>query len=207
MASLKLFLERVAPILEVTPAALYERQRALVGLGVLTAIEGRGRGSGVPFTADNFAAVLISVLATDSLSEVDERVSVLCDAHPVTTQTYQLISPKLWREKGSPTFKTEVGRVLSGKPPAWRASEEREGPFGHCIRVSRVWRGQIVTSPSGADPLTFIHDNRFRMVPGGKLFYPRKGRISLTAEIESETLQRLVDITVGALAAIEEDEE
>ena len=65
MAGLKSFLYGVAPILGVSPAALYERQRALVNIGVLKTTAGRGPGSGVPFTAENFAAIVISLLAAE----------------------------------------------------------------------------------------------------------------------------------------------
>src|SRR4051812_2434564 len=72
MAGLKSFLHGLAPILGTTGAALYERQRALVALGVLKPTKGRGPGSGVPFTPYAEAAVLISLLTTDNLAEVDE---------------------------------------------------------------------------------------------------------------------------------------
>src|SRR5215831_16940231 len=80
MASLKSFLQGVAPILGVSLATLYERQRALVRLGVLPPSTGAGPGSGVPFTAENFAAILISLLASDSLSDVDQSMVALFKA-------------------------------------------------------------------------------------------------------------------------------
>ena len=77
MASLKSFLPQLGKWLQVSPAALYERQRVLVRLGVLTERKGRGPGSGVKLTADALAALLASLLITDNLSEVDERVGRL----------------------------------------------------------------------------------------------------------------------------------
>src|SRR5262245_15977542 len=108
MAGLKSFLQGVAPILGVSPAALYERQRALVSIGVLEATTGRGPGSGVPFTADNVAAILISLLAAESLSKVDKCVADLCSAPPVNLTTTKEFK-KIWTKSGKPTFRSDVG--------------------------------------------------------------------------------------------------
>jgi hypothetical protein len=83
MAGLKAFLPEISRIFSTTPAALYERQRALVRLGLLTGAEGRGPGSGVPLSADNLAALIIALAVTDNLSDTDARVQKLCDAAPV----------------------------------------------------------------------------------------------------------------------------
>src|SRR5262245_2622056 len=117
MAGLKSFLQGAAPILGISPAALYERQRALVNIGVLETTIGRGPGSGVPFTVDNFAAILISLLAAESLSKVDECVADLCRAPPKTSNTYH----HWWVKSGSPTFRSDVGRILAGRMPIWVA--------------------------------------------------------------------------------------
>ena len=114
MASLKSFFYGVAPILGVTGAALYERQRALVSLGVLKAAKGRGPGNGVPLTAENVAAVIISVLAARSLSEVDQYVVDLCEAQSEGTLP-KSPTRDLWAKLGKPTFASDVGRVLTGK--------------------------------------------------------------------------------------------
>jgi hypothetical protein len=211
MASLKSFLFEVAPVLGVNGATLYERQRALVDLGVLIAIEGRGRGSGVPLTGDNFAAILISMLATDSLSEVDENVVALCDA----------TAPERFRErhKRTPTFKTELGRVLSGQPP----EHAPEATVVRAVRVSRAWMGQIVLEEQDMTTktviLAFVSRGRDRE-RGAATRYPSRGLsrggeprrgfsepIRLTAEIEIGVLQKLVEITCSALKTEEEDEE
>lgn len=65
-----------------TPAALYERQRALVREGLLAAEAGRGPGSGVRATAPAVALLVLSVLATDRLSESD-RVRAIASAKPL----------------------------------------------------------------------------------------------------------------------------
>jgi hypothetical protein len=70
----------IAPPLGLTTAALYERQRALVRLGLLPTPQGRGRGSGADATPDNVALLIITRLLTDNLSEVDDRVMKLAKA-------------------------------------------------------------------------------------------------------------------------------
>jgi hypothetical protein len=79
MMSLKAFAPILADLLQTTPAAVYERQRALVRVGVLPAPTGRGRGNGLPATAETIAAILIAIMATDNLSDTDGRVKKLCD--------------------------------------------------------------------------------------------------------------------------------
>lgn len=56
-----------------TPDALYERQRVLVRSGALVAPAGRGPGSGIRAMPATVTQVIIAVLATDSLSEIDEK--------------------------------------------------------------------------------------------------------------------------------------
>jgi hypothetical protein len=87
MMSLKAFLPQISRIFNSTPATLYERQRALVRLGVLDAADGRGPGSGVPLTADNLAALIIALGVTDNLSDTDQRVAKLCGASPAFKST------------------------------------------------------------------------------------------------------------------------
>ncbi len=84
MKSLKGYIPSLAGLLNTTPAALYERQRALVRVGLLDPSEGRGPGSGVKATDANAAVLLISVLATGSLSEADARTKALADAKSVS---------------------------------------------------------------------------------------------------------------------------
>lgn len=69
MASLTSFLPSIAPTLRLNAPSLYERQRALVRLGLLPKPQGRGRGSGAEANAQTVALLLVSIMATDSLSE------------------------------------------------------------------------------------------------------------------------------------------
>jgi hypothetical protein len=197
MSSLKSFLYGVAPIIGITPNALYERQRALVKLGLLTAAPGRGPGSGVPLTAENIAAVVISVLAAENLSDVDDRVVDLCKAQPEGTLG-RGEPRKIWEKLGKPTFLSDVARVLSGQNARWRHHDDRE-LYYYGIRVSRIWRGQIIESPTGASPITYFPDDSDKYTPFHK--------ISITAEIEDEMLSKLVTFTQGALSQAKELEE
>ena len=213
MASLKSFLQGVAPILGVSLATLYERQRALVRLGVLPPSTGAGPGSGVPFTAKNFAAILISILASDSLSDVDQSMVALFKAKPETTfddwswgrsekrSDGRLPFPThFWSEltpRGKPTFLRDVALVLSGytaKVP-WEEHEEAYElvwTIGDItgVRVSRVWRGQIVAEVGDSSFIASYHSSKNR---------PARA-ISITAEIEGDMLDRLISFTKDALS-------
>ena len=74
MSSLKSYTDDLAKVLETTPAALYERQRALVRAWLLDRNEGMGPGSGVRTTPSSAAFLLIAAMATNNLSNVDVRV-------------------------------------------------------------------------------------------------------------------------------------
>jgi hypothetical protein len=190
MTGLKSFLYGVAPILGVSPAALYERQRALVTIGVLKTTAGRGPGSGVPFSAENFAAIVISLLAAESLSKVDSFVADLCEARPAGALA---VGRKNWINRGKPTFASDVGRVLAGQRPVWNWPPKFKPVPITGIRVTRPWRGQIV-GPLGG-PFDYYHDDCDR--------YLVAKSISRTAEIEQEMLSKLITFTKGALSQAE----
>jgi hypothetical protein len=67
--SLKAILPRIAPVLGLTPDALYERQKILVQKGLLQKPVGRGRGSGQKPTVDA-AAVLVAAVMVGSRSSL-----------------------------------------------------------------------------------------------------------------------------------------
>jgi hypothetical protein len=69
MTSLKALIPELAKALELTPAVIYERQRALVRAGLLDAKPGHGPGSGVRATPESLAMLLIAILAPGGLSE------------------------------------------------------------------------------------------------------------------------------------------
>jgi hypothetical protein len=70
--SLKGWAPGLAKIFNTTPAAVYERQRALVRAGLIAAGPGRGPGKGVQATPRTIAALLIGMLVTESLTEAVE---------------------------------------------------------------------------------------------------------------------------------------
>jgi hypothetical protein len=80
MRSLTNFLPELAPFFGLTEQALYERQRALVRLGLLQAPKGRGRGSGAQATPETVACLIVAALVTDNLSDTDKRVEKLAFA-------------------------------------------------------------------------------------------------------------------------------
>jgi hypothetical protein len=80
LPSLKAYAPVLAWRLGMTPAALYERQRALVRDGILQQPEGRGPGSGVQVHPFAVALLLVAVLATDSLSETADKVRTFATA-------------------------------------------------------------------------------------------------------------------------------
>src|SRR6266478_7122708 len=80
MMSLKAFAPILASTLGTTPAAIYERQRALIRAGALPTPVGRGRGNGLPATAETAALMLMAFMVTDNLSDTDGRVQKLAEA-------------------------------------------------------------------------------------------------------------------------------
>jgi hypothetical protein len=81
MISLKNF--PLAELLGVTPDVVYERQRALTRARHFSgAVEGKGPGSGVRATPHNVTNLLLSLLATDSLSDAVTKGLLLAGARP-----------------------------------------------------------------------------------------------------------------------------
>jgi hypothetical protein len=104
MVSLTSFIPNLAPIFGMTPAALYERQRALVRLGHLPAPVGRGRGSGSTLNASTVSWIFMAVLAADNLSEMDRRVARLAQAAAAGGRC---------RKSGANTFRAAIQATLS----------------------------------------------------------------------------------------------
>jgi hypothetical protein len=67
MIGLKTYLSTLSPLLGQSEEMLYERQRALVRLGLLESVGGRGPGSGVRADEKALSVFLISLLAHDLL--------------------------------------------------------------------------------------------------------------------------------------------
>jgi hypothetical protein len=75
--SLKAYAPGLAKMFNTTPAAVYERQRALVRAGLIAAGPGRGPGRGVQATPRTMAVLLIGMLVTESLTEAVELTELV----------------------------------------------------------------------------------------------------------------------------------
>jgi hypothetical protein len=82
--SLKSFIPALAKSVDMTPAALYERQRALVRVGLLHGKSGKGPGSGVRATPESVAMLLIALLATGSVSEIEDHAMAVANLKSAT---------------------------------------------------------------------------------------------------------------------------
>jgi hypothetical protein len=124
MISLKAFLPALAAAFEMSPAALYERQRALVRLGLLPSPSTRGRNSGgADANPDTVALMLIAVLATDNLSETDRRIVSLATARAINPSSGKSGRCKVTAER---TFRGALRSMLSAS-----------GSMGIVIEVTR----------------------------------------------------------------------
>jgi len=73
MPSLKTYSAKLAELLGITQAVIYERQRALVKAGLLSYENGRGPGSGVKVSPESVAMLIVATLAANNLAETGER--------------------------------------------------------------------------------------------------------------------------------------
>jgi hypothetical protein len=111
MMSLKAFAPVLASTLGTTPAAIYERQRALVRAKLLPTPIGRGRGNGLPATAETVAMLLIAMMVTDNLSDTDDRVQKLAEAQVVGRGRLKRQKPRC-RLTGKRDFKSALISIL-----------------------------------------------------------------------------------------------
>jgi hypothetical protein len=109
--SLKALIPKLAGALGASPAALYERQRALVRAGLLHPLPGHGPGSGVRATPESVALLLIALLATSSLTETEEQTARIMNLKSAT---------KRCPLTGKRTFSTALGSVLASEHLAKR---------------------------------------------------------------------------------------
>ena len=175
MPSLSSIIPEIAPFLELTPAALYERQRALVRLKLLPKPDGRGRGSGAELTSNNLAALVISVLAARTLSEVDRRVVHLCDAK---------LEDGVDDPNMAKTFRSAVAALLMGNQFFLTQS----------IRVSHSWRGQLF---AGHESRSLMPINFYTAQSRAKSF--KLPKVRHTTEIE-EVIISLLQKSFGEAA-------
>ena len=111
MPSLTSLLPRISAPLGLTSAALYERQRALIRIGLLPSPQGRGKGSGAKANPDTVALLIISRLFTDNLSDANDAVRKLANA-PFADRRR-----KACKWTGARIFRDAVSALLKDKSP------------------------------------------------------------------------------------------
>jgi len=111
--SLKAYAPLLAWRLGTTPAALYERQRALVREGILEQLAGRGPGSGGSLTPYSVALLLLAILTTDSLSETADKVRIFATAKSIAEDGRCPLT-------GKATFVEALALVLDPVHGDWR---------------------------------------------------------------------------------------
>ena len=180
MPSLKGYTPIFASILGMSAAALYERQRALVREGLLNANEGRGPGSGVRATAPGIALLILSVLASDRLTESVERTRILAESELAGI-------PDNFEYAGLKTLLDFITYILTQKAASIRVSQ---------ITVSRT---------SDFAEITYSDDNgntQFVEFRGPAWQEPA---ISISASMNRTPLQKLAE-HVQAIMAEKSDE-
>ena len=180
--SLKAFGPVLAPILAMTPDALYERQRVLTRDGLLIPAGGRYRGGGVRLGAENVAILVIAALATELLHETGERARAVAEAKTVTGRQCPFT--------GARNFKDALTKILACEELARDVSE---------ISFSRSHgrAGILYTpvSPEGTDR-TLFEARPNRKVEGPKF--------SVEVTMYSRELRQIADSLRKALAGKEE---
>jgi hypothetical protein len=108
----------LAAVLCEKPTTLYERQRELLREGLLQALPGRGRGSGVQATPEAVAMVLCSMMASLGLSGSGPRTRAIAEA--ITPS-----SNPICKLTGTTRFVDAITRILSDETVAARVREIR----------------------------------------------------------------------------------
>jgi hypothetical protein len=172
IGGLKAYLPRLAEIVGSTPASLYERQRALVRLGLLSAQPGRGPGTGVKLSADSLAVMIISILATENLSDIDKRVVRLCNARPTPESTCKVT--------GARTLRQAVTTLFSS--PAF----SREGDRNIGVAVHRPRSARIMFFERGTE-------SRSTLFEAASDRSNRRAMIHTTAQADSDLIRIIAD--------------
>jgi hypothetical protein len=170
--SLKSLITHVSAFTGKSEAAVYERQRVLVRAGLLKTERGRGPGSGVRGTPESLALLLISLLATDNLSDAG-----------LSTRTFAELENKegLCPLTGKRTFAEAVIAILASKKLAQRI-----------IAIS-VSQGTRDTEIAYRDPSKggSIPSSSSKFGPAGQSEEPG---LSLSATLSGYVVNRLADI-------------
>ena len=171
-SSLKRLITHVSAMTGLSEAAVYERQRALVRAGLLKTERGRGPGSGVRGTPESVALLLISLLATGSLSEVGPSTRIFANLEnkdgfcPLT---------------GKRTFAEAVTAILASKEWAQRII---------AINVSQEIRESEIAYRDPSKGESIPSSSEF----GGHAGQPGEPNLSLRASLSGYAVNRLADI-------------
>jgi hypothetical protein len=144
MISLKTYTPILARLLDMTPDTLYERQRAMVRLGLLDAPTGRGPGSGVPAVPATVSFMIALALATDSLSEIDHKVRKLADARAVT---------KVCPLTGKVKFREALAKILASEAIAEKVQSIDVTRSDLQAKIRYIEDGRSEVSRFGKDPV------------------------------------------------------
>lgn len=171
MASLKGYIPKLANLLGMTPALLYERQRELVRSGLLVGKQGRGPGSGVEATPMSVAVLLIAATASNELSETTAKARELSETV---------------RRRGKGRFLEAISELLGSSSKAETvAAITISRSYPHAKIVWRQGRGLRVSS--GGD--TF--DGPLRTQPPVRIMVEVDG--SVVSEIAKDLANLLPD--------------
>jgi hypothetical protein len=118
--SLQGCLPALAEVLNANQTTLYERQRALVREGLLDALPGHGRGSGVRATPESIAMLTIGMLASVSLADVGPLARSFSEGASIASKCPLT---------GAKTFHAALSQMLSDDSIAKRVN-------GIAVRVS-----------------------------------------------------------------------
>jgi hypothetical protein len=203
--SLKSCLPVLAEAFSEKPDTLYERQRALVREGLLDALPGHGRGSGVRATPESVAMLTIGMLASVALADVGPLARSFSNAASITSEC-PLTAGK--------TFHGALSRILSDESLANRVN-------GISIRVNE---GQAAIAFDGgniamdmefamlAARLRSSGANKVKASRGGSslsvsVFSAQKHQdkgLLVSVSIQRETVRGLAAATISLLADTEQ---
>src|SRR5258708_24447953 len=111
--SLQGCLPDIAEVVNANRTTLYERQRALVREGLLEALPGHGRGSGVRATPESMAMLTIGMLASVSLADVGPLARSFSEAGSIASKCPLT---------GAKTFHAALSRIFSDESLAKRVN-------------------------------------------------------------------------------------
>lgn len=190
--SLKSLLPALSDALGDDPGALYERQRALVRVGLLEFAPGKGPGSGVRATPESVAALVISRLASVNWAEAPTRAREI-----VTAQA----SSGRCSLTGATNFKDAFAAILSDERLAARVIEirvttshgEAEIIYGKAQKATRTTKRSNYNIAITNDPNTFA-------ASGNSVFTGPESKspgLRVTISIGADRVREIANIVAG----------